>query len=146
MAGWPSGLKERALRVFQERTGLNVVKAQGEGGRDFYRSADGLGRAVLTYSKPHGEDLYWFGYYHQWRDFLRGGANSYLVLACDEEAILAIPASRLEPALGRLGHTDRGSRGHWHLRVEREWNGRFVLQRAGLRLDEFVIWRASEGS
>lgn len=76
--------------------------------------------------KPHD---YWFGYHHEWRDFLLGGQQGYIVLGCMDLAdAFAVPAQEIEPILGSLNTTMQSDKiDYWHFRMVKLASGGYGL-------------------
>jgi hypothetical protein len=86
---------------------------------------------LCTISKRYVDKglAYWYGYHHEWRDFLLSGNAGYLVLGCmDLDAAFVIPVKDLEVFLPILNTTMiSGKVDYWHIRVAAIDHGQYGL-------------------
>lgn len=92
-------------------------------------------RAVCTISKRHDRRAapYWYGYSPEWRHFLSGATNSFLVLGCvDRNTAYAVPAAELEKIIDHLHRTPAR---HWHIVLDENEAGSLdLVPRSGPRI------------
>jgi hypothetical protein len=129
--------RRQTVEAFAALRSKELVKRS----RTMFWSADKQFRVCCAVSKRHAGShpsrLYWYAFLPKWYEFLREGADSYLILACmDRDEAFALSRSVLDAYKDDFGITERpnGAR-YWHIELY-ESHGELALQlhRTGTRV------------
>jgi hypothetical protein len=109
--------RDQIIAALDKRLDTTFIRKKGA----YYWDSKHERRLVCTISKRYQDKshLYWFGYHHEWHDFLLIGHDGYITLGCmDLGFAFAIPAKAIDAILLKLNATMIDDRvDYWHLRI-----------------------------
>jgi hypothetical protein len=122
----PALLQQKRADIIKTMSSL-VGSALIKKSRALYWSSDHSKRLACTISKKYtkaGAYPYWYAFHPQWRAFLNGGDQGFLVLGCMDRLIaFAIPRDVIEGILPNLNTTKTARGKYWHIHLAQNSKG-----------------------